>query len=488
MDLEIKYRPQGPVTEAFLASDAFVRGIRGPFGSGKSMACAFDVIRQAHDQEPFEGKRYTRHAIVRQTYPELKTTTIKTWHEVVPAAYGRWVDQGPPMHYIRNDEIDAEIIFLALESEADVKKLLSMDLTSAWINEARELPKAVIDGLTARVGRYPPASRGGPTRFGISMDTNSPDTEHWWYQLAERDMTTLEGQQLIESTDAAEAELRRLGLLRKGQRLFEFFAQPSGLSPEAENVSNLVPGYYQRLMAGKSEDWIKVYVHGEYGFLQEGRAIYPEYSDSLHCGKVNEEPRPGDAVIGLDFGLTPAATFHQRRPTGTILTFDEFVSQRMGATEFAKELVTVIAKYPRCNFDIVGDPAGEQGGNDERTVFQILAANGVIARPARTNEFSLRRDAVGNALSRMLNGKPYRQINPRCVRLRKALAGGYCYKRVRVAGDRFKDKPDKDMHSHVAESDQYAMIEMGENPRAILPPPAGSNRASYTREPWEFPR
>ena len=72
------------------------------------------------------------------------------------------------------------------------------------------------------------------------------------------------------------------------------------------------------------------------------------------------------------------------------------------------------------------------------------------------------------------------------MKLRKALAGGYCLKRVQVSGDRYRDKPDKDMHSHVAESQQYAFIEMGENPKAILPPYEGPR--VLTREPWKFPQ
>jgi hypothetical protein len=482
--LEIEYEPPGEVSAAFLASDAFVRGIRGPYGSGKSTLCCAEIIRRAQEQRPWNGKRRTRWAVVRETYPELKTTTIKTWHEIVPKAFGHWTDQGPPTHLIETEDMVTEVMFLALESLADVKKVLSMDLTGAWINEAREIQKAVIDGITARCGRFPPMREGGPTWSGVIMDTNSPDTEHWWYMLAEQDTSTLEGQQMIESTAAAEEELRREGLLGPDQPLYQFFAQPSGRSPQAENIENLPAGYYTRMMAGKTEDWIKVYVDGEYGFLQEGRAIYPEYSDAFHCAKEILVPKPGDAVIGLDFGLTPAATFHQRQATGVIWTFDELVSTRMGATEFAKQLVPLIAKYPQCRFDIVGDPSGESGGNDERTVFQILAANGVIARPARTNEPTLRRDAVGNVLSRVLNGKPAYQVSPRCVKLRKALAGGYCYKRLQVSGDRFRDKPDKDQHSHVAESQQYAFIEMGENPKAILPLPEDARRP-MTREPWK---
>lgn len=437
----LEYDAPGPICDSFMASDAFVRGIRGPIGSGKSTACCAEIIKRACQQAKApDGKRYSRWAVIRNTYPELKTTTIKTWHGLVPPEVGRWVDQGPPTHYVRFADVELEVLFIALDSQTDVRKLLSLELTGAWINEAREVPKAVLDGLTGRVGRYPRMDVGGPSWTGVIMDTNPPDTEHWWYKLAEE-------QQPKE---------------------FEFFAQPSGLSEQAENRNNLPANYYERAVLGKSEDWIRIYVRGEYGFIMDGRPVYPEYSDLVHCAKQPIEPFAGEAFVGIDFGLTPAATFHQRDAKGRIATFHELVSEDMGITRFAKLLVPEIARYPQCSWRIVGDPAGQQRAQtDEQTIYQVLRANGVSAFPARTNDFNLRRDAVGNALSRLVDGSPGYTISPSCGRLRKAYAGGYCFKRIQVAGDRFKEVPDKDMHSHVAESAQYALLEMGENPRAI---------------------
>jgi len=475
-ELVVNYQPPGPVAEAFLQSTAFVQGIRGPFGSGKSTVCVIKILMAILNQKPDQrGVRRSRWAIVRNTYPELKTTTITTWHEIVPPNIGRWVAQGPPTHYLSGEhpsddgtKFEVEVMFLALDSAADVKKLLSMNLTAAWVNEAREVPQSIIDGLTGRVGRYPSGADGGSLWSGVLLDTNPPDSDHWWYVIAERDTSTSANAQLINSIDKTEEELRAKGLMSADQKLFEFFSQPSGLSDQAENAENLKPGYYTRLQAGKSLDWIKVYVRGEYGFVMDGKPIYPEYSDSLH-GCLDISPIAVDSFIGLDFGLTPAATFSQRLPNGRIVTFHEVVSERMGASNFADVLAPEIAKFHRIpHWEIVGDPSGDQDAQtDERTVFQVLQAKSIPARPARTNDFTLRRDAVGNALSRLIDGKPGLMVSKGCTRLRKALAGGYCLKRVLVAAERYRDKPDKDMHSHVAESQQYALIEMGENPKAI---------------------
>ena len=42
---------------------------------------------------------------------------------------------------------------------------------------------------------------------------------------------------------------------------------------------------------------------------------------------------------------------------------------------------------------------------------------------------------------------------------RKGMMGGYAYRRMQVAGtvDRYQDKPDKNIYSHVCEAGQYLM-------------------------------
>ncbi len=85
--------------------------------------------------------------------------------------------------------------------------------------------------------------------------------------------------------------------------------------------------------------------------------------------------------------------------------------------------------------------------------------------PARTNDFNLRREAVAQPLMRIIQGRPGLAISPKCRQLRKGMGGKYCYRRVQIVGDdRYHDKPDKGMYSHVCEALQYVMLEFGSNP------------------------
>lgn len=470
---EYDYVSPGPVTDRFLLSDSFVLGLRGPIGSGKSTACVMKLMMIANRQPlAKDGYRYSRFAVIRNSYPELKTTTIKTWHQWIPLSLGSWQSEGPPTHRIRDKaaELDIEVMFVALDRPEDVRKLLSMELTAAWVNEAREVPKAIIDGLTGRVGRFPPMRDGGCNGPQIVMDTNSPESDHWWHVLAERDTSNQRNAELVGSVDHAESEMRAKGLLSAAQKLFEFLAQPSGLSSDAENVKNLDPGYYIRTMAGKSQEWIKVYVLGEYGFVQDGRPVYPEYRDSLHCRTFEFNPALG-LYIGIDFGLTPAATIGQMTHTGQHRVHRELVTEDMGAKRFG-ELLGAFVRSQYSGVDIwaiTGDPAGEgRAQTDETTPFEILKTAGIHARPATTNDFTVRREAVAQAMTRVIDGEPGWIVHPQCSVLRRGMSGAYRYKRVQVVGDdRFHDKPDKNMASHVCEGEQYRMLGAGEG-RVVL--------------------
>jgi hypothetical protein len=476
--LKFDWFPPGPIAREFVASDALMCGIRGPFGSGKSTACIAKLLRNFSQQKPGpDGIIRRRTGIIRNTYAELSTTTIKTWQVWVPPTIGKWNGSAPPSHTIKGsgfidpripaEGFEWEVLFIALDRPEDLKKILSMDLSDAWINESREISKPVVDGLTGRVGRFPRTVRDKEGKIlhtcaapQIIMDTNPPDEDHWWAKMAD-----FADAEMVAQNNEIALRLIQLGTLRPNQPLRKFFSQPSGRSPEAENLRNLPDGYYERLMADKSKEWIKVYVDGEYGFVQEGKAVYPEYRDSMHCQEFSLN-RALPLYVGIDFGLTPAAIFGQRTLDGAWRLHSEVASTDMSALEFGPLLARIMQeRYAGFTFAaITGDPAGEQRSQtDARTPFQALRAGGIDAKPAHTNDFTKRRDTFASFLNRNIGGEPGMLIHPNCKTLRKGLAGSYHYRRIQVSGDeRYEDKPVKDATSHACEAGQYMLLGAGE--------------------------
>jgi hypothetical protein len=476
------YVSPGLTVDRFLVSEGFLVGLRGPIGGGKSTACVMKILKIAN-QQPIakDGRKHSRFAIIRNTYPELVTTTIKTWHQWVPESIGSWRGQGPPTHRIIDNKLDMEVIFVSLDRPQDVRKVLGMELTAAWINEAREVGKELLDGLTGRVGRFPAERDGGCVGPQILMDTNPPQVDHWWYVLAEADTSSQRNAELVESVQLAEAEMRGKGLLAPKQPLFEFFAQPSALGPDAENLQNLPVAYYAKASAGKSDEWKKVYIHGEYGFVQDGRPMYPEFREQLHVKAFELNPRL-PLSLGVDYGLTPAATIGQRSFTGIQRVRWEVVSEHMGAKQFADVLRGFISQHcSQFSFDsMTGDPAGDADSqsDSEQSCFKIMRANGFPEiKAAHTNDPTIRREAHAQALSRIIDGQAGWQVHPQgCPTLRRGMAGQYRYRRVQMVGDdRYHDKPEKNAVSHVCEADQYRMLGCGEG-RVVIRGALGGKR------------
>jgi hypothetical protein len=219
-------------------------------------------------------------------------------------------------------------------------------------------------------------------------------------------------------------------------------------------------------LQGKDDDWVKVFVDGDYGFIKEGRPIYPEFNDHIHIQEPSLLTGSSTILVGVDFGLTPAAVFGQRDPKdGQLQIFHEITSESLGAVRFFEEVVTYLkSSHPGRSIRGWGDPAGEQRSQvDERTPYNVAAAAGLPLVPTHTNDFTIRRESVANALTRLtLLGRPSLVIDSSCLTLRKAMAGGYSLKRIQVSGqERFRDVPDKNRFSHPAEALQYLAVGEG---------------------------
>ena len=65
-----------PTIAKFAQSDALVRCLVGPVGSGKTMGTIMELLRRTVDQAPFEGVRRTRFVCVRNTLQQLRSTVL----------------------------------------------------------------------------------------------------------------------------------------------------------------------------------------------------------------------------------------------------------------------------------------------------------------------------------------------------------------------------------------------------------------------------
>lgn len=478
---EVRYRAQGETLADYIRSTVRRCIIVGPLGSGKTNASCYKGFRLCVDETPGPDRvRRTRAIAVRNTYSDLTTTTIPDWMDSY-GDLGRYTGPGgePPHHELKFEledgtRVEALVHFIALDRPDDVRKMRGFPATWIWVNEVKELARAVFDMCDLRVGRYQPEGRR-PRLHQLFGDTNAPDGDHWLYELIEE--IRPEGFAFFRQPGAVTRRRDRAGVPVQvdGRQVWD-------LNPKAENLQNLVAGYYAEGMQGKRDDWIAVNFANEYGFVSEGKPVYPEYRDAVHC-RVFELDRRFPLAIGMDFGHTPAMAVSQRGMGGKMRTRFELVTDRMGLTRFFRECREFLLEHcidwydaadESFNATMTGDPAGNAEGDDEleSTAFEIAKAQGLIVRPARTQDYSVRRDAVGNAMMRLDDGEPGYLVHPDCKVLRKAHQGAYCLRRLEVRGmDRFRDVPDKTRWSHVAEAEQYGFIGAGEGSAVLRPQP-----------------
>jgi hypothetical protein len=491
-----------PTIRDFTLDNTKIKAIMGPFGSGKSSGAVMELVRRCWEQAPGkDGVRRTRWAVVRNSYPQLIDTTIQTFRY--------WLDRFGEYKATSHDfflnkmaapdgsPIEALFMFRALDQPRHVDNLLSLEVTGAWFNEVREIPKVIWDTMQGRIGRYPPMQEGGCTWDGMIGDTNPPDTDHWFYTLFEEErpmkcakcITPNGGPILYPTRRGMGNEIipipeRRCPVCRADATgaipLTAIYKQPSGRSPTAENLPNLKPGYYDELMIGKDFGWIAVYVDGKYGYVRDGKPVYGNWSDEFHLSANDLEPhRSYPIIVGLDFASHPAAVICQLHPNGRLSIFDEFYAEEMGPKRFLRTVVYpyMWAKYTGLQWILSGDPSGvnTQYDSDERNAFmsvrEVFGNERQINIP-ETNAWGARYDAVDQYLVSpvMQDGKGKLLLNPRCKMLHKGFLGEYRMKRLQVSGrEYYQDRPEKNKASHIHDALQYAAMASTKNSRFYRP-------------------
>ena len=134
---EINYTAS-PTMVKFHNSDAFVRSLFGPIGSGKSVACVIEMLRisfqvqepQYDDPKYPAGVRKSRWVVVRNTYRELIDTTIQTFFDWYPEELGKYHKQDMKFTTVQQlpdgTTAHVEFLFRALDKPDDIKKLLPL--------------------------------------------------------------------------------------------------------------------------------------------------------------------------------------------------------------------------------------------------------------------------------------------------------------------------------------------------------------------------
>lgn len=425
-----------PKQDAFHQSKKKYRAYIGGFGSGKTKCGCWEAI-----QLSFEYPKNTG-VICRKTYLELKDTTMKTFF-----------DECPPELIKKRNRTDhsvtfvngSEILFRSLDQS---EKFKSLEIGFFYIDEASETDEDAYMILSGRLRK-----QGVGHKCGF-ITSNPPDENHWIYKRFVEDAGEMDKHELIKA-------------------------------PSSENPY-LPEDYVEDLRALFPPEWVARYLDGEFGFLTDGEAVYPDFKLSVHTRPV--EYVPGIPVLRTwDFGWrVPAVLWCQMFGT-RLHVLAELEGKKELIDDFGKRVVQrgdeMFGEGVR--YRDYGDPAGRQKSDkNEKTTIQILNSLGV---DVLTKARSL---ADGLTIIRILlkvrgDGDPGILIHPSCRKLIQAFSGGYRYpKRADVADDCKVPKKDN-IYDHLPDALRYLVNNRTEFLvwlRSVKRPPTPRNSFNAARK------
>jgi len=444
-----------PTLKLFHEDTAQIRCLVGPVGSGKTSAATMEVgyylpffIHQNY------GLKKTRWAIIRNTYSELRDTTMRTVFEWFPDASLKKQENIAYLSY--ENGIEVEFLFRSCDRPDDVKKFKSLELTGYWIDESIEVADEVKRMLKNRIGRFPQKC---PVRFGIET-TNPPDVEHTTYSE------------------------------------FNWHKPPPGPIPQnpskpnhkgfwqppRENEPNLRYNYYNDLINDYQDtpDWIEMYIEGKPGMIIRGKLVYNNFRRQDHVSKESLAWSKGPLYRGWDnSGNVPACIVAQIPTARHVQVLKEFHNDKMGIVDFTAWVISECQiRYPDAKFTDWADPAGENKFSKRAGGFtsnaQLMRDASVNVQPSEQN-LTARLQSVDQQLG-LYDGV---LIDPDCTRLINGFLGGYCYKPKPGNPGEYTDIIDKNRWSHIHDAFQYLMVRLTKNQgkkRSVFTPNRTKNK------------
>lgn len=472
-----------PTVKAFikdyLPGQLFYNWIVGPVGSGKTTGNFFKLAHMASQQTPSpDGIRRSRCVVVRNTAPQLKDTTLKSWFTWFKEGQaGTWAATDK-VFTLRFNDVECEVLFRPLDTPDDVARVLSLELTFAIIDEFVQIPEEIVNALSARLGRYPAKKDGGATNWGMWGSSNTETEDNWWYTHLHDTAKVWQYTGKPRPDDAPNAT---------------YYLQPSGFAPNAENLDYLPGGaaYYVNQAQGKSDAWIGQFVRAEWGFSVRGKPVVPMFSGTVH---VSQQPLKYNPllpiVVGADPGIGGTAwIFGQEDHHGRLLVLGEVVTEGVGATRFVNEYAKpyIRRRFPNAQVIVAPDPAANnRTQTDEKTVVDVYRKHFPV-KVESNNRLAKRLDAIDHYVARLTEVGPALLVDAAaCPTLVRALKGGWRYRMDEKRSVLASPEPEKNAYSHPGDAFGYLcryfhrMAERGER--------AGTARPVRTARPATPPQ
>jgi hypothetical protein len=414
-----------PTQYDFVESQAEVVALIGPQGEGKTFAGGARVIRWASSRPK---DRPLRGCLIRDKGTNIRDHTIPSLlkafghlTKIKPLSSSSWKWIGPKL----------ETTMFGIDSLSDLSRLQGPEWDFIWLEEPAPIIGGASSGLSEEVFTIGYSRmRGGNSKKWLQVTMNPADEEHWTYRYFETDP--------LPSTE-----------------VFHIPYQENVYLSEADR---------QRVVAAFRDrpDLAARYVRGEWGSVQVGEAVTPEYQENTHRSKYNLDPLPiAEAMRWWDGWHNPTCIFVQRTPRGKILVLDTLRGENMGIRQLIRTQVKPLIQRRYARITQWRDIGDETMKTPDQSDTSVTAA-GVIDEElgARfepcSNAWEPRREAMKTLLNMMIDGEPMLQISRHEKILHQALRGGWHY--LKTPTGVVRDKPVKNIHSHPGDAFSYGAV------------------------------
>lgn len=445
------WAPPGPVAQAFLEAQDPISVLMGPFASGKTTVGLMKGVLTAYTwPETQPGLRRVKFGVIRRLYKDLEKTTMQSWNRWFPRTLGTWRGAaGDPAthdlvlpHPSGRGRVELRVEFIALGDLRVEEALKGYEPSFCYVDEVDTAADNTLDFLFGRAGRFPSETIKVNPKMAWGT-CNAPPEDNW----VVRDF--------IDEP-------------KPGHIMYR---QPSGLSPQAENMEILGAGYYDALAANMPAFERKRFVENIPGLSRGAEAVYEEFNPDLHIAPKLLDPIPGrPLIVGADAGGTPAAAILQIAPSGQRRILAELSTHAKeggsitGPHRFGEALAELLAERFR-GFSPRGiaDPSAAYGADraaGEASWIEIVSrVSGVPFQPAPTNDPVARREALRIGMTKVPDGRtPNFLVCPSCRLMKRALASDY---RWMITAGRRTGNVMKNWASHLVEAAQYAALDGG---------------------------
>jgi hypothetical protein len=427
-----------------------VAALIGPQGEGKTWAGAIAMILAGRAWKEKTGQPLPG-AIVRDSHANIKRMTVpsvqKASNKLGEGTMLQWKND-----FKRLECVDGTLAIdlFGMDDLASLTRIQGAEYAWIWLEEPAPMIESANAGLSldvynaclSRVARALSTefeALGLQPRLQITM--NPADEEHWTFH------------ELIENPRFPNPQFPRIRI-----RVYNI--------PYGENVHQSQTSRDMTKLAFQNNPGLMMrYVGGQFAFVQAGKAVSPNYNESIHRSDRKLDPIPGCPGLRFwDGGLNPTCILAQITPRGRVIILDSFVGENIGMRQLIRQEVRPMLESYRYkearipSWRDIGDPAlnqREQSDSEQRAAMVIEDELGGFFEPGPVDWYT-RREAVAEGLNHLVDGYPMVHLSRHEGKLHRALRGGWHY-HVDPSGRVLRNEPIKNIHSHPGDAFGYGI-------------------------------